>query len=93
MDPLRKMDDDVFTEICCMENVDIEYVATENIEWLSSVNISVKPFRPLNQRIYSLFPVYISLFSFKEMRIILNKTDLIDPIMSIVEKYCEKNIS
>lgn len=90
MDPLRKMNDDVFRETCCVENVDIEYVATENIDWLLSINITGKSMTSLNRRIVSLFPIYISLFGSKEMRIVINQSSLIEPIKEIVVKHCVK---
>lgn len=90
MDPQRKMNDDVFRETCCVENVDIEYVATENIDWLLSIDITGKSMTSLNRWIISLFPVYISLFGSKEMRIVINQSSLLEPIKGIVEKHCVK---
>ena len=84
------MNDDVFRETCCVENVDIEYVATENIDWLLSIDITGKSMTSLNRWIISLFPVYISLFGSKEMRIVINQSSLLEPIKGIVEKHCVK---
>lgn len=89
MDPLRKMDDDVFEEACLLENVDMEYVALENINQLSSIDVAGKSKKKLNRWIVSSFPVYISLFGSKEMRIVINQNDLIEPIKEIIEKHCE----
>ena len=90
MDPLRKMNDDVFRETCCVENVDIEYVATENIDWLLSIDITGKSMTSLNRWIVSLFPIYISLFGSKEMRIVINQSSLLEPIKGIVVRHCVK---
>lgn len=88
MDPSRQMDDDVFRETCCMENVDIEYVAAENFNQLLDIDIKSKPMMSINRWIISSFPVYISLFSSKEMRIVINQSGLLEPIKEIVAKYC-----
>ena len=92
MDPLRKMDDDVFRETCCIENVDIEYVATDNFNHLLNIDMTCKPISSLNSWIISLFPVYISLFGSKEMRIVINQSDLLETIKSIVVKHCVKKV-
>lgn len=91
MDPSRKMSDDVFGEACCMENVDIEYVAAESFDRLLNANMTSKSKMPLHRWIASLFPVYVSLFGSKEMRIVINRSDLLEPIMAIVTKHCEEN--
>ena len=90
MDPARKMSDDVFMEACCVENVDMEYVATSNLEHLSGVDIPEKcrSKKFLNSWLISLFPVYISLFASKEMQIVINQSDLLEPIKDIVLKHC-----
>ena len=90
MDPLRKMNDDVFRETCCVENIDIEYVATENTNRLLDLNITGKSMTSLNRCIISLFPIYISLFGSKEMRIVINQSSLLEPIKGIVVKHCVK---
>ena len=90
IDPSKKMDDDVFRETCCMENVDMEYVATKNFDWLFGVNISCKSMKALNCWITSSFPVYISLFGSKEMRIVINQSSLMESIKEIVVKHCIK---
>lgn len=90
MDPLKKMDDDVFRETCYIENVDIEYVAIENFDRLLNIDMTCKPMTSLNRWIISLFPVYISLFGSKEMRIVINQSDLQESIKGIVVKHCVK---
>ena len=90
MDPKRKMGEDVFREICCIENVDIEYVATEKNNQLKNVDITCKSRTTLNQWIASSFPVYVSLFGSKEMRIVINQSDLLGTIKKIVENHCVK---
>ena len=90
IDPLRKMNDDVFRETCCVENVDIEYVAAENIDWLLRINIAGKSITSLNRCIISSFPIYISLFGSKEMRIVINQSSLLEPIKEVVKKHCVK---
>lgn len=92
MDPSRKMDDDVFRELCCMENVDMEYVATQNCNPLLSIDLAKKPRTSLNRWIISLFPVYISLFGAKEVRIVINQSDLLEPVKRIVVKHCVKKV-
>ena len=91
MDPLRQMDDDVFREMCCMENVDIEYVGAENFNQLLNIDIKSRSIMSIKRWIISLFPVYISLFSSKEMRIVINQSGLLEPIKEIVVKYCVDN--
>ncbi len=92
IDPLRKMDDDVFRETCCMENADIEYVAAENFNQLLNIDMASKHITSLSRRIISLFPVYISLFGSKEMRIVINQSDLLESIKRIVVKHCVKKV-
>ena len=88
MDPLRKMDDVVFRETCCIENADIEYVAIESFNQLLNIDMTSKPIISLKRWIISLFPVYISLFGSKEMRIVINQGGLLEPIKEIVVKHC-----
>ena len=83
-------DDDVFRETCYIENVDIEYVAIENFDRLLNIDMTCKPMTSLNRWIISLFPVYISLFGSKEMRIVINQSDLQESIKGIVVKHCVK---
>lgn len=91
MDPSRKMNDEVFKETCCIENVDIEYVAAENIDQLLSINMPSK-FMALNRWIISMFPIYISLFGSKEMRIVISRSGLLKPIQNIVVTHCVKRV-
>ena len=90
VDPLRKMDDDVFREACTMENVDIDYVATDNLNQLLNSDITCKSVKSFNRLVTSIFPVYVSMFSSKEMRIEINQGDLTESIKAIVKKYCIK---
>ncbi len=88
MDPFKKMNDDVFRETCCIENVDVEYVAVEDINHLSHLNTMHRSIVPLSRKIALMFPIYISLFGSKEMRILINRSDLLKPIKDIVAKHC-----
>ena len=89
IDPSRKVNDDVFKEMCCVENVDMEYVAVEDVDQL--LNFSAHGSRAaLTRRIRSLFPAYISVFGAKEMRIVINRSSLFKPIQSIVLAHCVK---
>ena len=90
MDPLRKMDDGVFRELCCMENVDIEYIATQNFNPLINIDMARKPRTSFYRWIISLFPAYISLFGAKEVQIVINQSDLLEPIKRIVVQHCVK---
>ena len=88
IDPLRRMNDDVFREACSLENADIEYVAVNRADQLLNIDLTCKSITSLKRRIVSVFPVYISLFGAKEIRIVINHNDLLAPIKSIVEKHC-----
>ena len=90
MDPLRKMNDDVFRELCCIENVDIDYIAIESSDSLSDIDIKGKFMSSIYRQVDSLFPICISLFSSKEMRIVINQSNLLEPIEEIIRKHCIK---
>lgn len=87
MDSSRKINDEVFKEMCCVENVDIEYVATESVDQLLNINMQCNH-TTLTRRISSLFPVYVSLFGAKEMKILINRSSLLRPIQRIVVAHC-----
>lgn len=89
MDPLKKMEDDVFKEACCLENVDVEYIAVENKRHLFNMDI-IGPPKKLWRKLSTNFPIYISLFGAKEVKIIINQEDLLKPILDIVIKHCVK---
>lgn len=88
MDPSRKIKDDVFREMCCMENVDAEYVAAGSLDCLSNTEKAGKSMASFRRHILSYFPVYISLFGAKEMQIVVNQSGLLEPILGIVAKHC-----
>lgn len=50
-DPLRKINDDVFRELFTVENIDMDYIAVENIEQLSGINITGGSVKSLYRRI------------------------------------------
>lgn len=89
MDPLNRMDDAVFNELCCMENVDIEYVAVENANQLFNKDMADVSLRQIHGYIVTRFPIYVSLFGFKEMKIVINRKELLKPIIAIVSKHCD----
>lgn len=87
IDPSRKMNDEVFKEMCCVENVDMEYVAVEGVDQL--LNFSVQGNHAAwIRRIRSSFPAYVSIFGAKEMRIVVNRDSLFKPIQRIVLAHC-----
>lgn len=91
LDPLRRMDDEVFRESCSLENVDIEYIAVKNVNQLKGINLESKYASNFNCLIRASFPVYVSLFGAKEVRIVINQSNLFEQIERIVERYCVKN--
>ena len=88
MDPARKIKDDVFREMCCLENVDAEYVTAGSLDCLSNTEKTCKSMASFRRHILSYFPVYISLFGAKEMQIVVNQSGLLEPILGIVAKHC-----
>lgn len=88
MDPYRKIDDEIFKEMCCFENIDIEYIASE----FDSFDKDFLPTTLSIRQARSLFPVYVSLFGAKEVKIVVNRSDLLNPIKEIIEKYCVKKL-
>ena len=88
MDPLKRMNDDVFRETCCMENVDIEYIAIEDISEINNLDKMYKSARMLKRKIATIFPVYVSLFGSREVRIVVNRKALVEPIKDVVKKHC-----
>lgn len=88
MDPQKRMNDDVFIEACCLENVDIEYVAIDNINGCLNADVRCRSMAARKKWIVSFSPVYISLFGAKEMRIIINDSDLFERIMCVVMRHC-----
>lgn len=92
MDPSMKMNEDVFREACCLENVDMEYVAIEDINQLLRVDRGFKTTASFNRWIACSVPAYISLFGAKEMRIIVNQNSLLEHIQELVLMHCERGI-
>lgn len=88
MDPSGKMSDDVFKESCCVENVDMEYIATTDINYLLLCNRGIKTKAATKRWIISSVPIYISLFGAKEIKIIVNQNDIRDQIIKIVLSHC-----
>lgn len=88
MDPSRKIKDDVFREMCCLENVDAEYVTAGSLDCLSNTEKTCKSMASFRRHILSSFPVYISLFGAREMQIVVNQSGLLEPILGIVAKHC-----
>lgn len=93
LDPSMKMNEDVFRESCCLENVDMEYVATEDINQLLCVDRGFNTTASFNRWIRYSVPVYISLFGAREMRIIVNQSSLLEQIQELVLMHCEKEFS
>ncbi len=87
MDPKRKIDDDVFREMCHTETADIEYIAAESTQQLLSIDVP-RSRRALRRQIAASFPVYVSIFGSKELEIVVNCDSLIGPIQAIVRKHC-----
>lgn len=92
MDPSMKMNDDVFRESCCIENVDMEYVAIKDINQLLCVDRHFRTTASFTRWIISSAPVYISLFGAKEMRIVINYSSLLEQIKALVLKHCERRV-
>ena len=90
LDPFKEMSDDVFKEACCLENVDIEYIAIESIDYLTNFDIESNSIKSFKINMISLFPVYVSMFGAKEVRIIINDRNMIIPIEDIVKRHCVK---
>lgn len=88
IDPLKKMKDDVFRETCCVENVDIEYIAIEHPDCLLNSDMTRETVASLRRKIISSHPIYISIFGLKEMRIVINQNGLLEPVKGIVAKHC-----
>ena len=85
-----KMQEDVFRESCCMENVDMEYVAVKDLDSLLRAGNRFKTPASFIRWMISTAPVYISMFGAKEMRISVNCSDLLKQIEELVMIYCEK---
>lgn len=90
LDPLKKMNEDVFYEACCMENVDMQYVAIEDIGILTQRDVAFKSVASFNRWVTSTMPVYVSLFGAREMKIVINCNDVKDDISRIVFRHCSK---
>lgn len=89
-DPSRNMNDDVFRELCCIENVDLEYVAMDKNDRLKDNEMNGKSLDCPMRQFISMFPAYISLFGSMEMRIVINQDELRERIMGAVLRYCVK---
>jgi len=91
LDPKRRMQNDVFYESLCMENVDLDYIAIKK----NSMNDYAKPLFKTKNSLYlwveSFAPIRVSLFGAKEVQICINEMELYDPIKEIILKHCELN--
>ncbi len=88
MDPFYKMSDDVFFELCCIENTDVEYFAINGELDSFLQQIESKKTKMIDKRIRLSAQIFISLFGFKEMQITINNNDLMGPIVNIVSSHC-----
>ena len=88
MDPLGKMADDVFEDACCMENVDLEYIAVSDTDQLLNADLTCRSVKAFERKVRSAFLVYVSIFGAKEMRLTIRQDGLLEPIQSIVKRYC-----
>ena len=88
MDPLGKMADDVFADACRMENVDLEYIAVSDTDQLLNADLTCRSVKAFECKVRSVFPAYVSLFGAKEMRLTIHQDGLLEPIHSIVKRYC-----
>ena len=89
LDPMEKMNDDVFSESCCVENTDLEYVAVKDIDMVLASNLKVKSATAFRSWLKSSVPVCVSVFGSKEMTIIINQKSLQQHIFEIVLMHCE----
>ena len=88
MDPLGKMADDVFEDACCMENVDLEYIAVSDTDQLLNADLTCRSVKAFERKVRSAFPVYVSILGAKEMLLTIRQDGLLEPIQSIVKRYC-----
>ena len=93
LDPHHKMDDAVFIESCCVENVDMDYAALRNVEQVKCSACSFRNGNTFFRWLVSSAPVYISLFGAKEMRIYVNASGLQEKLEAIVRQYCTPKTS
>ena len=77
MELLGKMADDVFADACRMENVDLEYIAASDTDQLLNADLTCRSVK-----------AFVSLFGAKEMRLTIHQDGLLEPIHSIVKRYC-----
>ncbi len=85
IDPKNKISDDVFYEMCCLENVDIEYVAIKSLKEFSNISLKFKNKKFFQEWIESEFPVYVSLFSSREVKIVVNDDTIFNDIVLLVK--------
>lgn len=90
MDPHGKMDDAVFKEACCLENVDMQYVAIKNIECYIQNGLSFESNSNLSQWIQSSCAVYASMFGAREIRMIVNHDAIKAQLLAIIANHCKK---
>lgn len=86
-----KMDYDVFKETCCVENVDLEYIAVNAEDFLSDLLTKSENISSIKRYIKSTAPIYVSFFSNKEMTLLFNDLEMQKHVLPIVEKHCTRN--
>lgn len=89
IDPQQKISNDVFKELCCMENLDSEYFAIDGDIYDFVREIKGASVKQVRKNIETKSAIYVSLFGFKEMRIKVNNTNLMDSIIKIVNEHCD----
>lgn len=85
-----KMDYDVFKETCCVENVDMEYIAVNEDVFLRDLMAKSDSISSIKRYIKSTAPIYVSFFSNKEMTLLFNDLAMQKHVLPIVEKHCFK---
>ena len=86
-----KMDYDVFKETCCVENVDLEYIAVNAEDFLSDLLTKSESISSIKRYIKSTAPIYVSFFSNKEMTLLFNDLAMQKHVLPIAEKHCTRN--
>lgn len=86
-----QMDYDVFKETCCVENVDMEYIAVNEDVFLRDLMAKSDSISSIKRYIKSTAPIYVSFFSNKEMTLLFNDLEMQKHVLPIVEKHCTRN--
>lgn len=85
-----KMDYEVFKESCCVENVDLEYIAISEDTFISDLKMNQGSISKMKSFIKANVPAYISYFGNKEITMLFNDVQMQSAILSIVGKYCTR---